>query len=144
MAMDGPSRPFGFWLHVASGLAIGGGLLWFFHDGDFDWIVIAIVGLGYIAFGDRLSRSSWVVLGGWGILQTAAHFADKWSDIAAAGGFLIFPLFPFVLLSGLDGEFAAHHAHEWAGPVVFAITGLLFIALALFYARRSRPLIAEI
>ena len=32
MAMDGPSRPFGFWLHVASGLAIGGGLLWFFHD----------------------------------------------------------------------------------------------------------------
>jgi len=144
MAMDGPSRPFGFWLHVASGLAIGGGLMWFFHDGDFDWIVIAIVGLGYIAFGDRLSRSSWVVLGGWGILQTAAHFADKWSDIAAAGGFLIFPLFPFVLLSGLDGEFAAHHAHEWAGPVVFAITGLLFIALALFYARRSRPLIAEI
>ena len=144
MAMDGPSRPFGFWLHVASGLAIGGGLLWFFHDGDFDWIVIAIVGLGYIAFGDRLSRSSWVVLGGWGILQTAAHFADKWSDIAAAGGFLIFPLFPFVLLSGLDGEFGAHHAHEWAGPVVFAITGLLFIALALFYARRSRPLIAEI
>jgi len=144
MAMDGPSRPFGFWLHVASGLAIGGGLLWFFHDGDFDWIVIAIVGLGYIAFGDRLSRSSWVVLGGWGILQTAAHFADKWSDIAAAGGFLIFPLFPFVLLSGLDGEFAAHHAHEWAGPVVFAITGLLFIALALFYARRSRPPITEI
>ena len=144
MAMDGPSRPFGFWLHVASGLAIGGGLLWFFHDGDFDWIVIAIVGLGYIAFGDRLSRSSWVVLGGWGILQTAAHFADKWSDIAAAGGFLIFPLFPFVLLSGLDGEFAAHHAHEWAGPVVFAMTGVLFIALALFYARRSRPLIAEI
>jgi hypothetical protein len=49
-----------------------------------------------------------------------------------------------VLLSGLDGEFGAHHAHEWAGPVVFAITGLLFIALALFYARRSRPLIAEI
>jgi hypothetical protein len=144
MAMDGPSRPFGFWLHVASGLAIGGGLLWFFHDGDFDWIVIAIVGLGYIAFGDRLSRSSWVVLGGWGILQTAAHFADKWSDIAAAGGFLIFPLFPFVLLSGLDGGLGEHHAHNWAGPVVFAITGLLFIALALFYARRSRPLIAEI
>jgi hypothetical protein len=141
---DGPSRPFAFWLHVAAGLALGGGLLWFFHDGDFDWIVIAVVGLGYIALGDRLSRSSWVVLGGWGILQTAAHFADKWSDVAAAGGFLFFPLFPFVVLSGLDGELGEHHAHEWAGPVVFAITGLLFIALALFYARRSRPPIAEI
>lgn len=141
---DGPSRSFGFWLHVAAGLTIGGGLIWFFHDGDFDWIVIAVIGLGYIALGDRLSRSSWVVLAGWGILQTAAHFADKWSDIAAAGGFLFFPLFPFVLLSGLDGGFEEHHAHEWAGPVVFAITGLLFIALALFYARRSRPPIAEI
>ena len=141
---DGPSRPFAFWLHVAAGLALGGGLLWFFHDGDFDWIVIAVVGLGYIALGDRLNRSSWVVLGGWGILQTAAHFADKWSDAAAAGGVLFFPLFPFVVLSGLDGELGEHHAHEWAGPVVFAITGLLFIALALFYARRSRPPIAEI
>lgn len=141
---DGPSRPFGFWLHVAAGLAIGGGLLWFFHDGDFDWIVIGVVGLGYIAFGNRLGRSSWVVLGGWGILQAAAHFADKWSDVAGAGGFLFFPLFPFVLLSGLDGGFEEHHAHEWAGPVVFAIVGVLFIVLGLFYARRSRPPIAEI
>lgn len=141
---DGPSRPFGFWLHVAAGLAIGGGLLWFFHDGDFDWIVIALIGLGYIALGDRLGRSSWVVLAGWGILQTAGHFADKWSDVAAAGGFLLFPLFPFVLLSGLDGGFEEHHAHQWAGPVVVAIAGLLFIALGLYYARRSRPPIAEI
>jgi hypothetical protein len=140
---DGPSRPFGFWLHVAGGLAIGGGLLWFFHDGDFDWVVIAVIGLGYIALGNRLGRSSWVVLGGWGILQTAAHFSDKWSDIAA-GGFLFFPLFPFVALSGLDGGSGERHAHEWAGPVVFAITGVVFIALAVFMARRSRPPIAEI
>ena len=81
---DGPSRPFGFWLHVAAGLAVGGGLLWFFHDGNFDWIVIALVGLLYIALGSRLARTSWVVLGAWGMLQTAAFFADKWSDIAAA------------------------------------------------------------
>ena len=141
---DGPSRPFGFWLHVAAGLAIGGGLIWFFHDGDFDWIVIALIGLGYIALGDRLGRSSWVVLAGWGILQTAGHFADKWSDVAAAGGFLFFPLFPFVLLSGLDGGLEEHHAHQWAGPAVVAIAGLLFIALGLYYARRSRPPIAEI
>ena len=46
---DGPSRPFGFWLHVAAGLTIGGGLLWFFHDGRFDWILIGLVGLLYIA-----------------------------------------------------------------------------------------------
>jgi hypothetical protein len=145
IAVDGGlSSPFGLWLHVAAGLAIGGGLLWFFHDGDFDWVVIAVIGLLYIALGDRLARSSWVVLGAWGILQTAAHFSDKWSDLAAIGGFLFFPLFPFVFLSGLDGDYNEHHAHEWAGPIVFAVTGLLFIAIALVYARRTRPAIAEI
>jgi hypothetical protein len=142
---DGPSRPFGFWLHVAAGLAIGGGLLWFFHDGNFDWIVIVLVGLAYIALGNRLGHASWVVLGAWGILQTAAFFADKWSDIAAAGGFLFFPLFPFVSLSGLiDEGVGERHEHQWAGPVTFAITGLVFIGLALFLARRSRPPLAEI
>jgi len=96
VAMDfGETRPYGFWLHVAAGLAIGGGLLWFFHDGDWDWILVAIAGLLYVAVGDRLVRSSWVVLGAWGILQTAAHFAAKWSaDILAfsLGAFYLFPL----------------------------------------------------
>jgi hypothetical protein len=137
---DGPSRPFGFWLHVAAGLAIGGGLLWFFHDGDFDWIVIAVIGLLYIALGHRLGRSSWVVLAGWGMLQTASHFAEKWSSFS---DFFLFPLFPFVALAGFDGE-AEHHAHEWAGPVTFAVTGLVFIAVGLWLARRSRSPLAEI
>jgi hypothetical protein len=146
IAVDGgPSRPFGFWLHVAAGLAIGGGLLWFFHDGDFDWIVIAVIGLVYIALGSRLGRASWVVLGAWGMLQTAAFLADKWSDIAATGGFFFFPLFPFVTISGLVLEGSGErHDHQWAGPVTFAVTGLVFIGLALFLARRSRPPLAEI
>jgi hypothetical protein len=57
-ADGGESLVSGFWLHVASGLAIGGGLLWFFHDGDVDWIVAGLAGLAYIAIGDRLARSS--------------------------------------------------------------------------------------
>jgi hypothetical protein len=142
---SGFSRPFGFWLHVAAGLAIGGGLLWFFHDGDFDWIVVAIIALGYIGLGNRLGRSSWVVLAAWGILQTTAHFADKWSEIAAAGGFFFFPLFPFVFLSSFaDESYDESHAHEWAGPLSFAVAGLAFMAIAIFLARRARPPIAEI
>ena len=66
------------------------------------------------------------------MLQTAAFFAEKWSDIAAAGGFFFFPLFPFVTLSGLlDEGFSERHEHQWAGPVIFAVTGLVFIGLAL-------------
>ena len=140
VAVDsGPSRPFGFWLHVAAGLAIGGGLLWFFHGGDFDWILIAGAGLLYITIGNQLERSSWVVLAAWGILQVAAHWADKWSDVTTS--FFGFFLFPFTIeFDGYDESYP----HPWAGPVVFAVTGLVFIVIALLLARRSRPPIAEI
>ena len=85
------------------GLAIGGGLLWFFHDGNFDWILIAVVGLLYVALGDALGRSSWVVLGAWGFLQTAATSPTS-GRTSPPLGFFFFPLFPFVSLSGLDEE----------------------------------------
>jgi hypothetical protein len=132
----GPSRVTGFWLHVASGLAIGGGLLWFFHDGAFDWVIVGLAGLAYIAIGDRLGRSSWIVLGAWGLFQTANFFVDKWSDLLAAGffpfGFLVFPFFLFA------GDFDVSQGNQWAGPLVYAVLGLLFLAIALFLARRRR------
>jgi hypothetical protein len=133
---DDGSRIGAFWLHVASGLAIGGGFIWFFHDGDLDWILVGLAGLAYIAIGERLARSSWVVLGAWGLLQTATHFADKWSDVVAGGlfpfGFLLFPFFLFL------EDFGDAAEHQWAGPLVYALLGLLYIAIALFIARR-RP-----
>jgi hypothetical protein len=133
---EGPSKPYAFWLHVGAGIAIGGGLLWFFHDGDFDFILIAIAGLAYIALGDRLQRSSWVVLGAWGVLQTASHYADKWSDITSAF-FPFFLLFPFVAFSGFDGQ-EERHEHQWLGPFVFVVAGTVFIGIALWLARRRR------
>jgi hypothetical protein len=45
-------------MHVVAGLTIGGGLVWFFNDGDFAWILIGVAGLLYVALGDRLQRSS--------------------------------------------------------------------------------------
>jgi hypothetical protein len=78
VAVDrGSTRPYAFWLHVVAGLTFGGGLLWLFHKGDWDWILIGLVALLYIWIGDRLVRSSWVVLGAWALLQTTAHFAAK-------------------------------------------------------------------
>jgi hypothetical protein len=133
----GGSRVNAFWTHVVAGLTIGGGLLWFFHDGDFDWILIAVAGLLYVALGSGLQRSSWVVLGAWGMLQTAGHFADKWSSITEEL-FPLFYVFPFVI--SLDG-FGGEHEHEWAGPLTFAVTGLVFIGIALYLARRRRDTI---
>ena len=135
---DGPSRPFGFWLHVVAGLTIGGGLLWFFHDGGFDWVLVAVFSVLYIAIGDRLMRSSWVVLGGWGVLQVASYFATKWSDqLVFLWFFGAFYLFPFTSESFLDEP----GSRTWPGPLVFAVTGLLFIGIALWMARRRRDTI---
>jgi hypothetical protein len=139
VGMDGRgSRVRALWLHVVAGLTIGGGLLWFFHGGDFDWILIAVAGLIYIALGDRLVRSSWAVLGGWGILQAAAHYADKWADINGV-------LFPFVFLFpfgfSFDGGYGGEPRHPWAGPLVFAFAGFALVGIALLLARRRRGVI---
>jgi hypothetical protein len=80
-------------------------------------------------------RSSWTVLGAWGILQTAEHFAAKWSTIGDVFFFFLpFPFFPFQ-----DGSFDEQPAaHEWAGALVFVAAGLVFVAIALMLAQRRR------
>lgn len=128
-----------FWVHVVAGLTIGGGLLWFFHEGDLDWALVALAGLIYVAVGDRLVRSSWVVLGAWGILQSTAHYADKWSDVGEVFFFPFYFLFPFSLT--FDVEYGRDSGHEWAGPLVFAGVGLILIAIALLLARRRRVVV---
>ena len=135
----GESSYYGLWLHVAAGLVIGGGLLWFFHDGDVDFILVAVLALAYVVIGDGLARSSWIVLGAWGLLQTAEHFAAKWSSV---GDFLFYFLpFPFFPFQEPSFEEEVSSAHEWAGPLVFVAAGLVFIALALTLARRRRETI---
>ena len=124
-----------FWAHVVAGLTIGGGLLWFFHDGYVDWTLVGLAGLAYIGLGDRLQRSSWVVLGAWGLLQASAFYADKWSQ---SEGILFFPfVFPFGLLFGGEGSGGGR---PWAAPLVFAFAGIVFIGIALRIARRPRDL----
>jgi hypothetical protein len=143
VAVDGgPSRPLGFWVHFVAGVTIGGALLWFFHDGNFDWILIAVAALAYIALGDRLLRSSWVVLGAWGLMQATTHFADKWDGIGGGGGEIFFPfslfLFPFYGF-GLSSD--SGPGRLWAAPVSYAILGLFFVAIGLLIARRRRDVI---
>ena len=134
----GASSPSAFWPHVVAGFTIGGGLLWFFHDGSFDWILIGIAALLYISLGDRLMRSSWAVLGAWGLLQVTSHFADKWAGTSLGEFFplsiLLFPFFGF----GEDGN---GPARPWAAPLSYALVGFVFVGLGLLIARRRRDLL---
>lgn len=137
LAVDAGPREYGFWLHVAAGLAIGGGLLWFFHSSDWHWIFVAIAALVYIALADRFVRSSWAVLGAWGLLQATSHFAAKW---ASTDFFPFFYFFPFAFLPFSEESFDEESTHLWAGPVAFGVLAFVFIAIGVFLVRRRRAL----
>jgi hypothetical protein len=141
VAVDRVSRVFGFWLHVASGLTLGGGILWFLHHGDGQWLTVAAVGLLYIWLGDGLLRSSWVVLGAWGALQAAAHFAIEWAHAIPPALFVAFYLFPFAFIEAFGADIGSPDGgqpatHEWAAPLTFVVAGGLLIAIGLVIARR--------
>src|SRR5437867_2799596 len=122
-------------LDVLSALVPFGGLLWFCPKGDFDWIVVGVAALVYILLGDRLLRSSWVVLAAWGLLQVTTHFAERWADVRFFAffpvGFFFFPFFGFSSSGPSD-------QHTWAAPLVYAVLGLVFIVIAQLLARRRR------
>jgi hypothetical protein len=117
-------RVYGFWLHVVAGLTIGGALLFFWHTTDWNFILIALVGLVYVFFGGAIRRSSWAVLGAVYLLLTTIHFVDKWfGDVN-----------PLNLLFGFGG----HPKHDWARPLGFVVLGFVYVALGILLHRRER------
>ena len=121
LAVDaGPSRPYGFWLHLGSGLAIGGSLLWFWHGGDVEWTLIVIASVLYVFFSQLVSRSSWAVLGAGGLLIAATHFTLEWTHVQV------------VFFNGGSAS-----ARAWVPPLVLTGLGFLLVALGLALARRS-------
>jgi hypothetical protein len=117
------NRVYGFWLNVVCGLTIGGGLLWFWHVSDWDFVLIALVGLLYVFFGGAARRSSWAVLGAFGLLLTTVHFVDKWFGSVN----------PINLLFGLSGS----PKHDWARPLGFVVLGFVYVALGIVLRRRE-------
>jgi hypothetical protein len=125
----GARRPYGFWLHVVSGLLIGGSLLYFWHSGDTGWWLVFVVGLVFIGVASGTGRSSWAVLGSFGIYAAAVHFGEKWARAT---------------ISLFGGSATSHR--EWVPPIVLAAVGFLFVLLGLRLDRRRRgdaPLTSE-
>jgi hypothetical protein len=121
------NRVYAFWLHAVSGLTIGGGLLWFWHSSDWNFVLIALVGLAYIFFGGAKRRSSWTVLGAVGLLLTTIHFIDEWFGSVN----------PLLFFFGFGGE----AKHDWARPLGFVVLGFVFVALGIVLHRRERELV---
>jgi hypothetical protein len=115
---------YGFWLHVVSGMTIGGALLFFWHSSDWNFILIGLVSLIYVLFARATRRSSWAVLGAVGLFLTAAHFISVWFG----------PIITFSLFG--EGE---QSKHAWAIPLGFAVLGFVYVALGIALRRREEP-----
>jgi hypothetical protein len=118
----GAQRPYGFWLHVAAGLAIGGGVLyWFRHGGTIEWTLVVLASIAYVFLASSLRRSSWAVLGVLGMFIAADHFVLEWTRIN------------FFFSEG-EGS------RPWVPALVFTVMGALLVALGLVVSRRAQPL----
>ena len=117
----GANPVYGFWLNVVAGVTIGGALLWFWHESDWNFVLIGLAGLAYIFFGGATRRSSWTVLGAVGLLLTTVHFVDKWFGSVN----------PLALIFG-EGRVE----HDWARPLGFVVLGFVYVALAIVVRAR--------
>jgi hypothetical protein len=126
LAVDlGSMRPYGLWLHVAAGVLIGGSLIYLLHHGTFEWTLIAIASVVYVGLAQLFGRSSWAVLGAFGVLIVAGEFTLEWTHIHIS----------------LQPEGAG--GRGWVAPLVFGCAGVLLISLGILAARRrEQPAVA--
>jgi hypothetical protein len=102
-------------------VTIGGAVLTFWHSSDFDWIMIAIASVLYVLLGSGIGRSSYTVLGAFGLFLVTSHFVFKW--------FLSFGLFIFSNDSEQTNE-------PWAAALSYAVYGYVLMLLGMWLARR--------
>ena len=121
VGIDRSSRkPFAFWVHVTSGLLVGGALLYWWHSSDLDWALIAATGVVYIGVASGTGRSSWALLGVLGLVAAFTHFSSEWAHT----GLISF----------------ATQTRDWVPPLVFAGVGFFIVLLGLVVGRRRAAL----
>jgi len=129
------------WLHVASALSIGGAVVWFCHSTSRDVAVLTVVAAVFVAFGILVRRSSWAVVGAYGLYVVVAYWGALWArprgvDARTSASLAAFSLplpAPLTFLA-----FGSAFARAWAYPVVYALLGLALTALALFAGAREQ------
>jgi hypothetical protein len=116
LALDGGDRrPYGFWVHVVAGLTFGGALLFWWHSSDAEWAGITIAGVVYILVGAAVRRSSYAVLGAFGLVLATGHYS----------------------LGETFGLGSLSRPTTWAGPVAYLCLGLFLALLGMLLYRRS-------
>jgi hypothetical protein len=117
----GPSRPYGMWVHVGAGLTIGGSIINFLHHGNFEWSLIVLGGVLFVLLADAVGRSSWAVLGAFGILAASVHFTVELTHVHLT----------------IFGEQLSNSGRGWAPALVFTLAGIVLLLLGGLLARRA-------
>jgi hypothetical protein len=121
----GDTRPYGFWVHVVAGLTIGGALLYWWHSSDFQWALIIVFGIVFMAVGAGIRRSSYALLGTIGLFLATWHYA------VGSGSSRSVDIF---------GRESPSGPASWAGPVAFLCLGLFLALLGMVFWRDTDPL----
>ena len=118
VAVDRAGRqPYGLWLHVVGGLAVGGGVL-ALVESDLAWVFVGLLSLAYVCAAYLLARSSYAVLGAIGLLATTTYFTfDGFSLLG-----VVLPFGSGEIEEGLD---------PWQVALSFVAAGLLIVVLGL-------------
>jgi len=118
----GDTRPYGFWVHAVAGLTTGGALLYWWHSSDFQWALIIVFGLVFMAVGAGIRRSSYAVIGTIGLVLATWHYS------VGGGSSRAIDLF---------GEERSTTPASWAGPVAFLCLGLFLALVGMLLWRRD-------
>lgn len=122
LAVDREQRePYGFWLHAVGGVAFGAGVL-SLVEGDFGWVLVGLLSLGYVATAYRLERSSYAVLGALGIVATTTYFTLNGFSLVSA----FLPFGSGEIEEGLE---------PWQTALSFVAAGLGIVLLGLLHDR---------
>jgi hypothetical protein len=116
-------RTYGFWLHVAAGLAIGGAFLYIWHSSWWEWLLIGITGLVFLFFAAALDRSSYTLFASIGLFLMSSYFIERWVGTDA-------PPIPF--------EEGPSASHPWARALLYVVVGIAFVLIGLWFERTRR------
>lgn len=112
----GGKREWAMWKHVAAALLIGGAAVSLLDGGDFGWILIGLVALGFLGLARGFGRAAWAVVGAFLLFLVTTHFVDE-SDV-------IFDVLPLPVEGGGDGLELWQTALVYVGlGVVYALLG---------------------
>jgi hypothetical protein len=120
---DADRRPWGFWKHAVAALLIGGALLSLLDGGDFGWVLIALVSLGFLGIARSTDRSVWAIVGAVGLFLVTTHFVDESAT-----------LFEFV---PLPFDTADEGLELWQTALVYMGLGVVYVLLGGLLRQRT-------